>query len=166
MDLNFYFTIFSLKLIENAFYSLAMCFLTSGEKKKVALMAFFHVVSWGLGTGIVVLNLFDDLFILFPFLLGGQIGIYLGMIVQNIFSRRNMVVIGITKDIFLDKTMMKLKTSNFGATVIESEDETKVIIIATKRNNVSKIRKILKEFNESSKIIINPANTPIGGYIY
>lgn len=166
MNIYFYITIFTLKLLENAFYSMNMCFLTSGENKKAALMAFFQIVAWGFGTGFVVLNLFDDLYVLIPYLLGGQVGIYLGMVVRNIFSRKNMIVIGITKDVVLSKTMDKLRVSNYGATVIESEDETKVLVIATKRNNVSKIKRILKEFNDSAKVIINPANTPIGGYIF
>lgn len=166
MNYNLYLFIFILKLLEHSVFAARMSLLTSGQKKFAALLSFPEVAVWAIGTGSVISGFKDDFFLIVPFLLGGQAGMMLGMYLQNLISKRDTVIIGITHEEFCHRTVNNLKENNFGVTILESEDNTKVLVIATKKNRISKARKILRKLNKNASIITNPANPTIGGHVY
>jgi uncharacterized protein YebE (UPF0316 family) len=164
--MGLYIFVFGMKLLEVTIFSLRTVLITSGEKKLSSIMGFFEVIVWGFGTGIVVSFIFEDLFILIPFLLGGQIGIYMGMSLQSYVSKRDTIIISYIREEKLEKTMEDLKETNYGLTVLESEEEKKVLLIATKRNRISKLKRLIKSIDKESLIITSPAYDTIGGHIY
>lgn len=161
-----YIFISAMKFLEVAIFSLRTSLITSGEKKISSIIGFFEVIVWTFGTGTVVKYVFEDLFILIPYLIAGAIGVYVGMGIENIISKRDTVVISFVKSNFLDKVMSDLKKENYGLTVLDSEEENKMLLIATKKNRIHKIKKIIKKIDLNSTIITNAASDTVGGYIY
>lgn len=164
--MGLYIFIFFMKMIEVSIFSLRTIFITSGEKKVSSILGFFEILIWGFGTGVVVSFIFEDLFLLIPFLLGGQLGMYVGMTIQSSISKRDTIVISYVKNDKLNITMQNLKETNYGVTVLESEDKNKVLLIATKRNKILKLKKLIKSIDKESLIITSPAYDTVGGYIY
>lgn len=139
--MQLYLFVFTMKLLEISIYSMRMVLITSGEKKISSVIGFFEVIVWGFGTATVVNYIFDDLFILIPYLTAGMIGIYIGMGLQTLISKRDTIVISYVKKANLTQIMMNLKEENYGLTVLESEENSKVLLIATKRNRIPKLKK-------------------------
>lgn len=166
LNYGFYFFIFALKIMEHSIFAVKTAMITSGQRKFAAFISFFEILIWGIGTGSVVTSILDDYFVLIPFLLGGQIGLYLGMVIEGFVSKRDTVVIGITHAAVCNKTAKSLRENEFGVTILDSEDNTKVLVIATKKYKINKVRKILKEFNDNASIVINPAGRTIGGFMH
>lgn len=166
MGYKFYIFVFLMKLLEHTIYSLRMTFLVSGEKKVSTMLSFFEVIVWAIGTGTVVTVILDDFFVLIPFLLGGALGIYVGMFIQSLISTQNTVLIGTVNVKKLEQVMLGLKQENFGVTVLESDEEIKVLILATKQNRVNLLKKTIKKWDESATLINNGADDIVGGYVF
>lgn len=164
--MGFYILVFTLKFLEMALYSARMAFLISGQKKSASFTSIFEVAAWAFGTGAVAMTLFTDLYVLVPYLLGSQIGILVGMYIENIISKRDTVLIVITNELCCVNTIHELATNNFGVTTLESEDNTKILLIATKKLRINKAKKILKQFNHNQIVITTAASKAVGGYIY
>jgi uncharacterized protein YebE (UPF0316 family) len=166
MDIYLYLFIFSLKILEVGIYSIRMVLLTSGEKYKSSLFSFFEVVVWAFGTGMVAKLIFEDLFILFPYLLGGLIGAFLGMTIQEFISKRDTIVITFINIDNFNEITSSLRKNKYGLTILECEEGEKMLLVATKKNRISNLRKIIKRIDKDSTIITNAAGDTVGGYIY
>ena len=143
-----------------------MVLLTSGEKIKSSVLSFFEVIVWAYGTGMVAKLIFEDLFILFPYLLAGFIGAYLGMTIQEYISKRDTIVMTFFDQKKFNEIIECLRNNNYGLTIMDSEDGEKMLLVATKKNRISNLKKIIKNIDITSTIITNAAGETVGGYIY
>lgn len=164
--IGFFIFIFILKFLEMTIYSARIALLTSGQKKSAAFLSIFEITVWAYGTGSVAMKLLDDYYIIIPYLLGSQIGILTGMFIENLISKRDSVIICMTHEEHCKKTQEELSKNNYGVTTLESEDNSSILIITTKKSRINKARKILKKFNKQATIITTAASKSVGGYIY
>jgi uncharacterized protein YebE (UPF0316 family) len=166
MDIQVYMFIFTLKILEVGIYALRMVLLTSGEKFKSSFLSFFEVIVWAFGTGLAAKLIMTDFYILIPYLLGGVVGAYLGMTIQEYVSKRDTIVMTFFNQNKFDEITLSLRENNYGLTVLTSLDDEKMLLVATKKNRISHLKKIIKSIDNNSTIITNAAEETIGGYIY
>lgn len=162
MNFGLYLLIFLFKFIETSIFSAKNVFLVSGEIKKATFLTFFEVVFWGLGTGSVILSVFSDFYVLIPLLLGSLSGVYIGMTIQDILSNTDTVLIGIIKENEIDRVLSMLTLKKHGVTVLESEDFQKVVVIATKKNRVYELKKMILKVSKEATFITNSASEIMG----
>lgn len=162
MNIELYLLIFALKFGETSIFSAKNAFLITGEIKKAALLTFFEVIFWGLGTGSVILTVFSDYYVLIPLLLGSITGVFAGMTIQDKLSNSDTVLLGVVGQNEIEKVLLELKNKQYGATVLDSEDFDKVIVIATKKNKIHELKKTIKNISSNVTFITNAASETVG----
>ena len=139
-----YFLIFISKVVESALSTLRLILVANGKKILGMILQFFITLVWVITTSIVIIDIKNDYFKALAFILGGS------YIEECIAMGNNMLTCIINPNI-KSKIENKLIEKNYK--IIETNDCGKIIVL-TKRKKRNQVKKIIKNFDENSILII------------
>lgn len=146
-----YFFIFLSKVIESALGTLRVIVVANGRKIMGAILQVFISIVWIVTTSIVIIDINKDYFKAIAFILGSSIGSYIGSLIEQKIAMGNIMITCIINSKLKNKIKNILITNNYK--IIELNEADKIAIL-TKRKNKNKVRKIVKQIDENSTVII------------
>ncbi len=146
-----YFFIFLSKVIESALGTLRVIVVANGRKIMGAILQVFISIVWIVTTSIVIIDINKDYFKVIAFILGSSIGSYIGSLIEQKIAMGNIMITCVINSKLKDKIKNILITNNYK--IIELKETDKIVIL-TKRKNKNKVRKIVKQIDENSTVII------------
>ena len=146
-----YFFIFLSKVIESALGTLRVIVVANGRKIMGAILQVFISIVWIVTTSIVIIDINKDYFKAIAFILGSSIGSYIGSLIEQKMAMGNIMITCIINSKLKNKIKNILITNNYK--IIELNEADKIVIL-TKRKNKNKVRKIVKQIDENSTVII------------
>lgn len=146
-----YFFIFLSKVIESALGTLRVIVVANGRKIMGAILQVFISIVWIVTTSIVIIDINKDYFKAIAFILGSSIGSYIGSLIEQKMAMGNIMITCVINSKLKNKIKNILITNNYK--IIELNEADKIVIL-TKRKNKNKVRKIVKQIDENSTVII------------
>ena len=146
-----YFFIFLSKVIESALGTLRVIVVANGRKIMGAILQVFISIVWIVTTSIVIIDINKDYFKAIAFILGSSIGSYIGSLIEQKIAMGNIMITCVINSKLKNKIKNILITNNYK--IIELNEADKIVIL-TKRKNKNKVRKIVKQIDENSTVII------------
>ncbi len=146
-----YFFIFLSKVIESALGTLRVIVVANGRKIMGAILQVFISIVWIVTTSIVIIDINKDYFKAIAFILGSSIGSYIGSLIEQKMAMGNIMITCVINSKLKNKIKNILITNNYK--IIELNEADKMVIL-TKRKNKNKVRKIIKQIDENSTVII------------
>lgn len=163
-----YLFIFFARVIDMSLSTIRMLMVVQGRKIQAAVIGFFEATIYIAALGKVMGSL-NDPWKLLAYGLGFACGNIVGITIENKIALGNLeaqiVLRGTENDYLVDK----LRENKFGVTVIEGqgkEGPKDVLIIALNRKDLSRLQKIVHDFDRRIFITVNNINPISGGYFY
>ena len=154
-----YLAIFASKILENTLATLRIIVVSNGKKKLGAILQGLVTLIWLLVTGVVIIDIKNDIFKIFFFCTGAVIGSYLGSIIEEKIALGTNTTIAIIDNQFKNILFNKLK--NYKINIINDTIEYCVIMLIIPRKKTYYINNIINNTDKSaiitnlrSKIII------------
>lgn len=146
-----YILIFLSKVLESALSTLRLIIVANGKKLLGAILQMFITLVWVITTSVVIIDITKDYFKAIAFILGASIGSYIGSLIEEYIAMGNNMLICIINPQLKNQVKNILLEKEYR--IIETNDEGKLAIL-TKRKNRNEVKKIIKEIDENSTIII------------
>lgn len=146
-----YILIFLSKVIESALSTLRLILVANGKKLLGAILQMFVTIVWIITASIVIIDIKNDYFKAIAFILGSTIGSYIGSLIEQYIAMGNNMLICIVNPKLKERIKKVLKEKNYK--IVEINDDCKLAVL-TKRKNKNNIKKIVKEIDKNSTIII------------
>lgn len=163
----YYLFIFFAKIIEVAFMTLRVFFITKGEKIYGSIIGFIEVVIWLFLIGNVLDGIQDDPLRMVAYSLGFACGNYLGSFIEEKLAIGLMTINIIATGDNGRKLADILRNKKIGVTVIDAEGiekEKNLLIIHAKRRRRGEILKLIDETNIPAVISVNDTKVIYGGF--
>lgn len=163
MNIGIYFSIFFLKLLENAIGTIRMIIATNGKKFLGAILQFLIGIVWVMSASLAITNIQTDPIKVIIFALGSAIGSYVGCVVENKLAIGDNILLCISGE---EKLLDVLKSHNYSFTVMLGsglKQQNYVIILAISRKIKKDLIKIIKETDEHAMIISELSDSIYGG---
>ena len=146
-----YFLIFISKVVESALSTLRLILVANGKKILGMILQFFITLVWVITTSIVIIDIKNDYFKALAFILGASLGSLVGSYIEECIAMGNNMLTCIINPNIKSKIENKLIEKNYK--IIETNDCGKIIVL-TKRKKRNQVKKIIKNFDENSILII------------
>lgn len=146
-----YILIFLSKVLESALSTLRLIIVANGKKLLGAILQMFITLVWVITTSVVIIDITKDYFKAIAFILGASIGSYIGSLIEEYIAMGNNMLICIINPQLKNQVKNILLEKEYR--IIETNDEGKLAVL-TKRKNRNEVKKIIKEIDENSTIII------------
>lgn len=146
-----YFLIFISKVVESALSTLRLILVANGKKILGMILQFFITLVWVITTSIVIIDIKNDYFKALAFILGASLGSLVGSCIEECIAMGNNMLTCIINPNIKSKIENKLIEKNYK--IIETNDCGKIIVL-TKRKKRNQVKKIIKNFDENSILII------------
>ncbi|MGO1818208.1 MAG: DUF2179 domain-containing protein [Senegalia sp. (in: firmicutes)] len=163
----YYLFIFFAKIIEVAFMTLRVVFITKGEKIYGSIIGFIEVVIWLFLIGNVLDGIQDDPLRMVAYSLGFACGNYIGSFIEEKLAIGLMTINIIATGDNGRKLADILRNKKIGVTVIDAEGiekEKNLLIIHAKRRRRGEILKLIDETNIPAVISVNDTKVIYGGF--
>ena len=145
-----YIAIFTSKILENALSTLRIILVSNGKKKLGAILQGLVTLLWLLVTGVVIIDINNDIFKIFSFCIGATFGSYLGSILEEKLALGTNTTIAIVNNKYKDIIFNKL--NNYKINIINNNNKNTIIMVITKRRNTMYINNIIKNIDKNSII--------------
>ena len=146
-----YFLIFISKVVESALSTLRLILVANGKKILGMILQFFITLVWVITTSIVIIDIKNDYFKALAFILGASLGSLVGSYIEECLAMGTNTLTCIINPNIKSKIENKLIEKNYK--IIETNDCGKIIVL-TKRKKRNQVKKIIKNFDENSILII------------
>lgn len=146
-----YFLIFISKVVESALSTLRLILVANGKKILGMILQFFITLVWVITTSIVIIDIKNDYFKALAFILGASLGSLVCSYIEECIAMGNNMLTCIINPNIKSKIENKLIEKNYK--IIETNDCGKIIVL-TKRKKRNQVKKIIKNFDENSILII------------
>jgi len=150
--MHIYFLIFLSKIIENALSTLRLIIVANGKKKLGAILQGIIALVWIFVTGIVIIDVNKDPLKILFFCLGSIVGSYLGSLLEEKIALGTNMLLCVIEEIYEKNIKEKLKDYQI-TTVCEKNNNYSILFILSKRKDIKKISKIIKDIDNNSILI-------------
>jgi uncharacterized protein YebE (UPF0316 family) len=167
MNILFYLLIFFAKIIEVSLMTLRIVFITKGERKLGALVAFVEVTLWLFIVTFVLNDLMADPFKAVFYALGFAIGNYMGSLLEEKIGIGLSQVQIIVKKEHGPRLAKELRDEEFAVTVVHGEGrnlERNILFMYVKRKRIKLLLEIIKEKQENAVVTVMDTKPLYGGY--
>jgi len=167
MSILFYFLILFAKIIEVSLMTLRIVFITKGERKLGAIVAFFEVSLWILIVTFVMNDLVADPIKAVFYALGFAIGNYLGSVLEEKIGVGLSQVQIIVKAEHGLKLAKDLRDEKFAVTIVNGEGlyfERSILFMYVKRRRVKLLLDTVKSKQENAVITVMDTKPLYGGF--
>ena len=147
-----YIFIFISKIIENALATLRLIVVANGKKLLGAFLNGIIALIWIFVTGIVIINVKEDPIKIIMFCLGSIVGSYLGSLIEEKIAMGTNMLICVVNTMYEDIVKEKLNDYQI-TTICEKDKNLSILFITTKRKDIYKISKIIKNIDKNVNII-------------
>lgn len=167
MTILFYLLILVAKIIEVSMMTLRIVFITKGERKLGALVAFFEVTLWIFIVTFVLNDLMADPFKAVFYALGFAIGNYLGSLLEERIGLGLSQVQIIVKEEDGKKLADDLREEGFAVTVVSGEGKNfsrNILFMYVKRKRVQLLLETVKACQENAVVTVMETKPLYGGF--
>lgn len=167
MNFLFYFLIFFAKIIEVSLMTLRIVFITKGERKLGAVVAFVEVSLWLFIVTFVLNDLMADPFKAVFYALGFALGNYLGSVIEEKIGLGLSQVQIIVKAEHGIQLAQELRKENYAVTLVMGEGknfERYILFMYVKRKRVKHLLEVAKATQENAVITVMETKPLHGGY--
>jgi len=162
MKLITYILIFTFKVIENTLSTLRIIVVSNGKKIIGAILQGIVSIVWVISTSLVVINIQKDPLKILAFTSGALIGSYIGSIIEEKLALGTNIITTIINKNLTEKIIYALKKQKHEAIILNGKniyEQKNILLIIVKRKQNQNIIKLIKNIDESAKIIIENAIT-------
>ena len=162
MNILIYFLIFTFKVIENTLSTLRIIVVANGKKIIGAILQGIVSIVWVISTRLVVINIQKDPLKILAFTSGALIGSYIGSIIEEKLALGTNIITTIINKNLTEKIIYALKKQKHEAIILNGKniyEQKNILLIIVKRKQNQNIIKLIKNIDESAKIIIEKAIT-------
>lgn len=162
MNILIYFLIFAFKVIENTLSTLRIIVVANGKKIIGAILQGIISIVWVISTSLVVINIQKDPLKILAFTSGALIGSYIGSIIEEKLALGTNIITTIINKNLTEKIIYALKKQKHEAIILNGKniyEQKNILLIIVKRKQNQNIIKLIKNIDESAKIIIENAIT-------
>lgn len=156
--MQIYILIFISKIIENALSTLRLIIVANGKKKLGAILQGIIALVWIFVTGIVIIDVNKDPLKILFFCLGSIVGSYLGSLLEEKIALGTNMLLCVVKELYEKKIKEALIDYQI-TTVCEKNDNYSILFILSKRKDINKICKIIKNIDNNSILISEKIKT-------
>lgn len=167
MNILFYLLILFAKIIEVSLMTLRIVFITKGERKLGAIVAFFEVSLWLLLVTFVLNDLMADPFKAVFYALGFSLGNYMGSVVEEKIGIGLSQVQIIVKAVHGIQLAQDLRKHGFAVTLVHGEGkdlERYILFLYVKRRRIKLMLDVAKASQENAVITVMDTKPLYGGY--
>lgn len=145
-----YLAIFTSKILENTLATLRIILVSNGKKKLGAILQGLVTLLWLLVTGVVIIDINNDIFKIFSFCVGATTGSYLGSLLEEKLALGTNTTIAIINNQYKDIIFSKL--NDYKINIINNNDKHTIIMIITQRRKTIHINNIIKNIDKYAVI--------------
>ena len=153
--------IFFARILDVSLNTIRTTFVLRGKTSIVAIIAFLEITIWFL-VARTALNTELNLFIELSYSGGYTMGTIIGTVFTNKFIRTNIEILVISDKI---RSIKKIKDNNFGATIINKDNNRVIFIINTTKKRLDELTSLISELDNKAFITVKETRTIINGYI-
>lgn len=167
MNILFYLLILFAKIIEVSLMTLRIVFITKGERKLGAIVAFVEVTLWIFIVTFVMNDLMADPVKAIFYALGFSVGNYLGSVLEEKIGIGLSQVQIIVKKEHGPKLAKELRDESYAVTVVHGEGrnlERNILFMYVKRKRVKHLLEIVKAKQENAVITVMDTKPVYGGF--
>lgn len=167
MNFLLYFVILVAKIIEVSLMTLRIVFITRGERKIGAVVAFIEVTMWIFIVTFVMQDLMADPFKAVFYALGFAIGNYLGSMLEEKIGLGLSQVQIIVKAEHGYQLASDLRKEGFAVTLVQGEGknfERYILFMYVKRKRVRMLLDMVKDLQENAVITVMDTKPLYGGF--
>lgn len=161
-----YLLIFSARVADVTLATIRTLMVVQGRKVQAALIGFFEVGIYVTVLGKVVSSL-DNPMNLLSYCLGFAAGNFVGITIENKIALGNLSAQIILKTDDNHELIEQLREKGFGVTIIQGEGirgPKEILTIALHRKDLSRLRKLIYEYEKDAFITVSSINPISGGY--
>lgn len=162
-----YLLIFLAKIVEVAFMTLRVVFITKGEKVLGSIIGFIEVMIWLSLIGSVLVGIEDDPLRMVVYGLGFACGNYVGSYIEEKLALGVMTINIIVTEENGRVLAGMLRDKKIGVTVVDAEGIEKnrnLLIVHAKRKRKNEILRLIDESKIPTVISVNDTKVIYGGY--
>lgn len=145
-----YFAIFTSKILENMLATLRIILVSNGKKKLGAILQGFVTLLWLIVTGIVIIDINNDIFKIIFFCTGAILGSYLGSLLEEKIALGTNTIIAIIGNKYKNMIVKSLKKYNIN--IISNYRSKTVIMLIIPRRKTYSINKRIRAIDNNSVI--------------
>lgn len=145
-----YLAIFTSKILENTLATLRIIVVSNGKKKLGAILQGLVTLIWLLVTGVVIIDINNDIFKILFFCTGAIIGSYLGSIIEEKIALGTNTIIAIIDNQY--KGIIYKYLNNYKIHIISNNKDKIVIMLIIPRKKTYYINKIINNIDNNSVI--------------
>lgn len=167
MNFLFYFLILFAKIIEVSLMTLRIVFITRGERKIGAIVAFVEVTIWIFIVTFVMQDLMADPFKAVFYALGFAIGNYMGSVLEEKIGIGLSQVQIIVKYEHGHSLAAALRNEGFAVTLVQGEGknlERYILFMYVKRKRVKLLLNLVKNLQDNAVITVMDTKPLYGGF--
>lgn len=153
--------IFFARILDVSLNTIRTTFVLRGKTSIVAIIAFLEITIWFL-VARTALNTELNLFIVLSYSGGYTMGTIIGTVFTNKIIRTNIEILVISDKI---RSIKKIKDNNFGATIINKDNNRVIFIINTTKKRLDELTSLISELDNKAFITVKETRTIINGYI-
>ena len=153
--------IFFARILDVSLNTIRTTFVLRGKTSIVAIIAFLEINIWFL-VARTALNTELNLFIVLSYSGGYTMGTIIGTVFTNKIIRTNIEILVISDKI---RSIKKIKDNNFGATIINKDNNRVIFIINTTKKRLDELTSLISELDNKAFITVKETRTIINGYI-
>lgn len=154
------FFIFFARILDVSLGTIRVIFISKGFKYIAPLIGFFEILIWLFAISQIVNHLNNPLYAV-AYAAGFATGTFVGIVLEEKISL-GMVLIQVVTRKSAEEMIGELRQNNFRMTVLDAQGSggnAKMILLATKRHNISKALGIVRKFNPTAFYTIEDTKT-------
>jgi len=157
-------TIFFARIVDVCLGTFRISLIVKGRKAFATSIAFIEVLIWYLIAREAITTDMKSIFIPFAFAGGFATGTLIGMFLSNILIGGHLTlnVISMT---MTDQDINTIKKRGFGLSVLNMEDDKKMLIIGIDRKRLKELKQIISELDENAFIMTNETKYVTNGFV-
>lgn len=140
--------IFLARIVDVSFGTVRIIFVAKGYKGRSTILGFFEVLLWIVVIAQIMQNA-DNMIAFIAYAAGFAMGTYVGMMIEEKLSVGN-VIVRIISTTNTEELIKTLKVHNYRLTIMSASGsfgDVKILFTVIKRKQLTKVVKIIKNFN-------------------
>lgn len=156
--------IFFARIADVTLGTIRTMFIVKGNKVVASSIAFFELIIWFFAAREALNTELETMWIVVAYAGGYATGTFIGTYINEIFISGIYNVQVISKNIS-NKDINKIKANNFGVTIINTDEDKKILLLEINKKRYNECIKLLKSIDSSSFIIVSESKLVHNGYI-
>lgn len=156
--------IFAARIIDVSMNTIRTVYIVKGKRMISTIIAFFEVLIWFEVARTALNTEINSFFIPISYASGYATGTYIGTLISTKFIKGHYTVTVISNKINQNK-IKEIKKAGFGITSIQTETNSKYLIIEINKKELNNLKVLIKSFDANAFIYINETKTIENGYI-